>query len=33
VIPYGHASEFVIIGSSGAQHLLKAENNSTEISG
>ncbi|XP_014513895.1 uncharacterized protein LOC106772187 isoform X2 [Vigna radiata var. radiata] len=33
VIPYGHASEFIIIGSSGSEHLLKAENNSTEISG
>ncbi|KAK6645845.1 hypothetical protein PHAVU_L001768 [Phaseolus vulgaris] len=32
-IPYGHPSEFIIIGSSGAEHLLKAENNSTEISG
>ncbi|KAK7356834.1 hypothetical protein VNO80_16113 [Phaseolus coccineus] len=32
-IPYGHASEFIIIGSSGAEHLLRAENNSTEISG
>ncbi|QCE06081.1 hypothetical protein DEO72_LG9g1091 [Vigna unguiculata] len=33
VIPYGHASEFIIIGSSGSEHLLKAENNSTDISG
>lgn len=33
VIPYGHNSEFIIIGSSGAEHLLKAENNSTDVSG
>ncbi|RDX99983.1 hypothetical protein CR513_16888, partial [Mucuna pruriens] len=26
VIPYGHISEFIISGSSGAEHLLKAEN-------
>ncbi|KAL2325224.1 hypothetical protein Fmac_024282 [Flemingia macrophylla] len=33
VIPYGHTSEFIIIGSSGAEHLLKAENNTTDVSG
>lgn len=34
MIPYGHTSEFIIIGSSGAEHLLKAENNnSTDVSG
>ncbi|KAK7269003.1 hypothetical protein RIF29_21717 [Crotalaria pallida] len=33
VIPYGHASEFIIIGSSGAEHLLRAENSSTDVSG
>ncbi|XP_020238907.1 uncharacterized protein LOC109817958 isoform X1 [Cajanus cajan] len=33
VIPYGHTSEFIIMGSSGAEHLLKAENNSTDVSG
>jgi len=32
MIPYGHTSEFIIIGSSGAEHLLKAENN-TDFSG
>ncbi|CAJ1976370.1 unnamed protein product [Sphenostylis stenocarpa] len=31
-IPYGHASEFIIISSTGAEHLLKAENNSTDVS-
>nr|XP_027189563.1 uncharacterized protein LOC101501044 isoform X6 [Cicer arietinum] len=33
VIPYGHISEFIIIGSTGAEHLLRAENNSTDVSG
>ncbi|XP_027362966.1 uncharacterized protein LOC113870729 isoform X2 [Abrus precatorius] len=33
VIPYGHISEFIIIGSSGTEHLLRAENNSTDASG
>ncbi|PNY11971.1 hypothetical protein L195_g008591, partial [Trifolium pratense] len=33
MIPYGHISEFVIIGSTGAEHLLRAENNSTDVSG
>ncbi|KAK7278336.1 hypothetical protein RJT34_23364 [Clitoria ternatea] len=33
VIPYGHISEFIIIGSSGAEHFLRAENNSTDVSG
>ncbi|KAK7391820.1 hypothetical protein VNO78_20243 [Psophocarpus tetragonolobus] len=32
VIPYGHTSEFIIIGSSGVERLLKAEN-STDVSG
>ncbi|KAJ1403966.1 hypothetical protein SESBI_26886 [Sesbania bispinosa] len=33
VIPYGHISEFIIIDSTGAEHLLRAENNSTDVSG
>ncbi|CAI8603173.1 unnamed protein product [Vicia faba] len=33
VIPYGHISEFIIIGSTGVEHLLRAENNSTDVSG
>ncbi|KAK2402240.1 hypothetical protein QL285_051777 [Trifolium repens] len=33
VIPYGNISEFIIIGSTGAEHLLRAENNSTDVSG
>ncbi|CAL0299948.1 unnamed protein product [Lupinus luteus] len=33
VIPYGHVSEFIIIGSSGAEHLLRAENSSMDVSG
>lgn len=32
-IPYGHISEFVIIGSTGAEHLLRAENSPTDVSG
>ncbi|XP_061369458.1 uncharacterized protein LOC133312304 isoform X2 [Gastrolobium bilobum] len=32
VIPYGHISEFVIIGSNGTEHLLRAVNNSTDVS-
>ncbi|KAK4283252.1 hypothetical protein QN277_000225 [Acacia crassicarpa] len=33
VIPYGHISEFVIIGPSGVEHILRAENNTTDVSG
>ncbi|KAF1878471.1 hypothetical protein Lal_00047140 [Lupinus albus] len=33
VIPYEHVSEFIIIGSSGAEHLLRAENSSMDVSG
>ncbi|KAF7813367.1 uncharacterized protein G2W53_034343 [Senna tora] len=33
VIPYGHVSEFIIISSSGAEHILRAENSSTDVSG
>jgi hypothetical protein len=33
VIPYGNISEFIIIDSTGAEHLLRAENNSTDVSG
>ncbi|XP_028756501.1 uncharacterized protein LOC114715777 isoform X3 [Neltuma alba] len=33
VIPYGHVSAFAIIGSSGVEHLLRAENSPTDVSG
>ncbi|CAL0321086.1 unnamed protein product [Lupinus luteus] len=33
VIPYGHVSEFILIGSSGTEHLLRAENSSMDVSG
>ncbi|KAK7344090.1 hypothetical protein VNO77_13343 [Canavalia gladiata] len=31
-IPYGHISEFIISGPSDTEHLLRAENNSTDVS-
>ncbi|KAJ4829645.1 hypothetical protein Tsubulata_035704 [Turnera subulata] len=31
IIPYGHATEFVIVDSSGRQHLLRADSSSTDI--
>ncbi|KAE9589701.1 hypothetical protein Lalb_Chr21g0311741 [Lupinus albus] len=33
VIPYGNVSEFILIGSSGTEHLLRAENSSMDVSG
>ncbi|CAN0865110.1 hypothetical protein LINGRAHAP2_LOCUS9137 [Linum grandiflorum] len=31
-IPYGHPTEFVVNGATGGQHLLRADNDSTEVS-
>ncbi|KAL1341876.1 uncharacterized protein [Arachis hypogaea] len=33
MIPYGHVSEFIIMGSSGTDHLLRAESTPTDVSG